>query len=429
MPRPGAGPYVRCMRWFSRAAAAAAWLGSAVFALGLWIFAPQLAKPPLLSALVILVALVPLVSCVVVTRAAPRNSAGPLLASAGFVAVTTNLVNDDAVGPWAGCWMLLYLSFAILLLVVPSGHVASRRWAAVGWTLVVVVASVHRRLRRAVVRARDVRCHESAGIRAARRILHPARGVRARPGRALPPRRRGRADASPLDLPRGHVAAADAAPVLDELPDHRVGRPRRLRAHPDVRRDPGRCDGRDRASRALRHRPCDRRDRDGDGARCRHARDPVHRLRDRRCRARAVEPDRRGHRRRRAVRRHRHPVPAAAAHARSTPVPRARAGCGGTRAARDAGRGGHRGTREGSGRPARRPARPRIARRFPRAHRPTARAARRHARAGRRCDGARAGARRGDRGDHPLARDGPSGRRRPSRAQRRHWSTRYARMP
>ncbi len=72
-------------------------------------------------------------------RAAPRNAVGPLLALAGFCMVATNLVRGSALGPFAGSWMLLYLSFALILLLVPDGRAASRRWSAVGWTTVAVV--------------------------------------------------------------------------------------------------------------------------------------------------------------------------------------------------------------------------------------------------------------------------------------------------
>lgn len=122
-------------------AVVAAWAGSALFCAGLWLVAPQLANPPAQSALTLLVALVPLTCGAVVARFAPRNVAGPLLASAGFCAVVTNLVRDEAGGPFAGGWMLLYLPFAILLLIVPDGHAASRRWKTLGGAIVAVVVA------------------------------------------------------------------------------------------------------------------------------------------------------------------------------------------------------------------------------------------------------------------------------------------------
>jgi signal transduction histidine kinase len=125
-------------RW-ALPAAVAAWTASALFCAGLWLMAPGWAKPLEQSALVLVIALVPLSLGVVVARAAPGNAAGPLLALAGFFAVATNFVAEEAIGPFVGTWMLLYLSFAILLLVVPGGHAASRRWRTVGWVIVAVV--------------------------------------------------------------------------------------------------------------------------------------------------------------------------------------------------------------------------------------------------------------------------------------------------
>lgn len=122
-------------------AVVAAWAGSALFCAGLWLFAPQLANPPAQSALVLAVALVPLILGVIVARAAPGNAVGPLLALAGFCVVATNLVRESEIGPFAGSWMLLYLSFAIILLIVPDGRAASRRWGAIGWVIVADVVA------------------------------------------------------------------------------------------------------------------------------------------------------------------------------------------------------------------------------------------------------------------------------------------------
>lgn len=119
----------------------AAWAASVLFCAALWTFAPQLATPPAQSALVVGVALVPLALGVVVARVTPRGAVGPLLAVAGFSAIATNVVPASAIGPFAGSWMLLYLSFAIILLVVPGGRVASPRWRAAGWALVAVVVA------------------------------------------------------------------------------------------------------------------------------------------------------------------------------------------------------------------------------------------------------------------------------------------------
>lgn len=125
-------------RW-AMPAVATAWAGAVLFCAAVWLFAPQLTVAPAQSALALVIALVPLTLGVVVARAVPRGPVGPLLAFAGFSVVATNLVRGDALGPFAGSWMLLYLSFAIILLVVPDGRAASRRWAGVGWALVAVV--------------------------------------------------------------------------------------------------------------------------------------------------------------------------------------------------------------------------------------------------------------------------------------------------
>jgi hypothetical protein len=55
--------------------------------------------------------------------------------------VATALPDDLSTGLLAGSWMLLYLPFALLLLLVPSGHARSRGWAAAGWALTAVVVA------------------------------------------------------------------------------------------------------------------------------------------------------------------------------------------------------------------------------------------------------------------------------------------------
>lgn len=82
---------------------------------------------------------VPLVLGTLVAARSPRHPAGPLLAAAGAVLPAAN-VPAEAAPVLAGTWMLLYLPFAIVLLLVPDGRAGSPRWKAVGWALTVVVA-------------------------------------------------------------------------------------------------------------------------------------------------------------------------------------------------------------------------------------------------------------------------------------------------
>lgn len=118
-----------------------AWGASAVYCAAIWLWSATAANP-LPSALAVLaVAAVPLTLGVVVARSAPRSPIGPLLGAAGFSLVVTNLVAGDSLGPFAGTWMLLYLSFAIVLLIVPDGRAPSRGWAAVGWGIVTVATA------------------------------------------------------------------------------------------------------------------------------------------------------------------------------------------------------------------------------------------------------------------------------------------------
>ncbi|MDN5725837.1 MAG: sensor histidine kinase [Propionibacteriales bacterium] len=127
------------VRWTS-VAVVGTWFASVVFTGTLWAVAPHLAKPPSLAVAVVIVALVPLALGGVVARHAPGNAVGPLLALAGFLALATNLIDGDQLGPFGGTWTLLYLALGILLLVVPDGHTASRRWTVLGWSFVAVVA-------------------------------------------------------------------------------------------------------------------------------------------------------------------------------------------------------------------------------------------------------------------------------------------------
>lgn len=118
---------------------AAAWLGSAGFLILMSLRAPTALKLPGEVLVVAAFALVPLVVATVLVRSVPHHPASALLAATGLILICTNSVRDGVLGPFAGTWMLLYLPFAILLLVMPSGTAQSPRWHAAGWALTVVV--------------------------------------------------------------------------------------------------------------------------------------------------------------------------------------------------------------------------------------------------------------------------------------------------
>ena len=101
---------------------------------------PDILKPAPDIFVVPLVAAVPLMLGILVVIGAPRHRAGVLLAAAGLVGLAENAVAEGRSGPFEGLWMLLYLPFALLLLVMPDGVAASGRWRTVGWTLTSVTA-------------------------------------------------------------------------------------------------------------------------------------------------------------------------------------------------------------------------------------------------------------------------------------------------
>jgi signal transduction histidine kinase len=111
------------------------WLASAVVTAVLFAALPFTTDELVVGAAVCGVALVPLTLGAVLAAKRPRHPAGPLLASAGFCLIATNLPGEHAPEAVSGDWVLLYLAFAILLLVLPDGRPASRRWARVGWAI------------------------------------------------------------------------------------------------------------------------------------------------------------------------------------------------------------------------------------------------------------------------------------------------------
>lgn len=86
-------------------------------------------------------ALVPLALAALIARRVPRNACSVWLAAAGVALVATAVPDELGAGVLAGTWMLLYLPFAILLLIVPTGRAKSRGWARIGWILAVVAAA------------------------------------------------------------------------------------------------------------------------------------------------------------------------------------------------------------------------------------------------------------------------------------------------
>jgi signal transduction histidine kinase len=126
------------MRW-TTAFVSAAWIVSAAFAsVALAAFPDQMNPWPQIVLVLVLAAIV-LGLATLVARRAPGDAASALLAAAGTVLVLTNL--QASAGPFEGGWMLLYLPFALLMLIVPDGRPASRRWAAVGIAICAVVAA------------------------------------------------------------------------------------------------------------------------------------------------------------------------------------------------------------------------------------------------------------------------------------------------
>lgn len=90
---------------------------------------------------VTLVALVPFVLGTLVAVRRPGHAAGPLLVCAGLMLVLTNVPGDHTPDALAGGWMLLYLPFALLMIVLPDGRAASRFWRAIGRALIAVVGA------------------------------------------------------------------------------------------------------------------------------------------------------------------------------------------------------------------------------------------------------------------------------------------------
>lgn len=88
----------------------------------------------------VLTSAVPVALGVVLAVRLPRHPAGWLLVLAGITLAVVIQPGDLAEGPFAGLWMLLYLPLALLLLVLPTGRLPSRRWLVVAVGLPLDVA-------------------------------------------------------------------------------------------------------------------------------------------------------------------------------------------------------------------------------------------------------------------------------------------------
>jgi signal transduction histidine kinase len=124
------------MRW-TTAAVIGAWAAALAFAVLCPLLLPS--APPATFAAAIVVATCPLLLGTAIARRVPGHPASVLLAAAGPALLVNVLAPTLASGPLAGEWMLLYLPHALVLLVVPDGRTAGRRWTVAGWTIGSVV--------------------------------------------------------------------------------------------------------------------------------------------------------------------------------------------------------------------------------------------------------------------------------------------------
>ncbi|WP_257477346.1 hypothetical protein [Acidipropionibacterium jensenii] len=112
------------------------WIGSTLFAAGAGL-SPISASWTMFVAACALGA-VSLGLATLVLRRAPGTPLAGWLALAGMSAVVTCTVDGARLGAFSGSWMLLYLPFAILLLLVPTGHPAGPRWRLAGAAITAV---------------------------------------------------------------------------------------------------------------------------------------------------------------------------------------------------------------------------------------------------------------------------------------------------
>jgi signal transduction histidine kinase len=126
------------MRW-TTAAVIGAWAASLVI-----VVLCALARPnagPATFAVACAVAAWPLAIGTVIARRVPGNATSVVLAVAAPVLLITTLPQVPSTSPLQNGWMLMYLPFALVLLVVPTGRTAARGWAIAGWAIVSVAAA------------------------------------------------------------------------------------------------------------------------------------------------------------------------------------------------------------------------------------------------------------------------------------------------
>jgi signal transduction histidine kinase len=115
-----------------------AWIVSICFAIGIALSSVAVPWPQFAAACAL--AAVSLGLATLVAVRSPRHPMAGWISLPGVAAVLTNTVDGTRLGPFEGDWMLLYLPFAILLLLVPTGHPTGPRWRLAGWAITLDVA-------------------------------------------------------------------------------------------------------------------------------------------------------------------------------------------------------------------------------------------------------------------------------------------------
>lgn len=132
--------YRHLMRW-STVAVAAGWV-ACIASTAFCVFAIP-GSVSVYFVVSVVVGLVPLVFATVVARARPGHPASALLAAASAGLLVPATLPTDPPSPFMGLWMLLYLPFALLLLVVPDTRPLSPHWGRLGpWITAVTAAFI-----------------------------------------------------------------------------------------------------------------------------------------------------------------------------------------------------------------------------------------------------------------------------------------------
>lgn len=116
----------------------AAWILAACLAVGVAV--ASIASPWPQFAVACLLGAVCLGLATLMAWREPQHLLAGWLSLAGLSVVAANTVDPNRMGPFDGSWMLLYLPFAIILLLVPDGRPAGPRWRLIGWAITVDVA-------------------------------------------------------------------------------------------------------------------------------------------------------------------------------------------------------------------------------------------------------------------------------------------------